>query len=48
EKEGAAEAGILSMAEPVTSIILGITLLGEQLTILGILGVVLMALGMIL
>ncbi len=48
EKEGAQEAGILSMAEPVTSIILGALLLGESVTLPSILGVILMALGLIL
>ncbi len=47
EKEGATEAGLLSIAEPVTSILLGALFLGEKLTLKGILGVIFMALGLI-
>ncbi len=43
EKEGAAEAGLLSMAEPVTSILLGIWLLGEKLTFPALIGAILMS-----
>lgn len=48
EAEGAAEAGILSMAEPVTSILLGIVLLGESVTIAGAIGCALIGSGIIL
>lgn len=43
--EGAAEAGIISMTEPVTGIIIGTFLLGEKITLIGIVGCVLISIG---
>lgn len=45
--EGASEAGILSMAEPVCGIILGALLLGEDTTVMGIIGCILLGMGII-
>lgn len=45
--EGASEAGILSMAEPVVGIILGAALLSEPVTIVGLVGCVMMGIGII-
>ena len=46
--EGASEAGILSMAEPVASIIIGVTLLGEPVSVIGLTGCAMIAAGVIL
>lgn len=45
EIEGAAEAGIISMAEPVVSILSGVFLFGERVTLAGGIGCVLIAVG---
>ena len=45
--EGASEAGILSMAEPVCGIILGAVLLSEQVTVTGIIGCIMMGIGIV-
>ncbi len=45
EIEGAAEAGIISMAEPVVSILAGVIFFGEGITIAGGIGCVLIAVG---
>ncbi|MEE0943856.1 MAG: DMT family transporter [Clostridia bacterium] len=45
EIEGAAEAGIISMTEPVVSILSGLLLFGERITVAGGIGCVLIAIG---
>ena len=45
ELEGAAEAGIISMVEPVVSIVSGIVVFGERVTLAGGIGCALIALG---
>lgn len=43
--EGAAEAGIVSMAEPVCGVIFGVSFLSEPVTLAGIIGCVLLGIG---
>ena len=46
--EGAAKAGILSTAEPITSVVLGIIFLNEEITLFGIIGCVMIILGIVI
>lgn len=46
--EGAAKAGILSTAEPITSVVLGVIFLNEGITLSGIIGCVMIILGIVI